>query len=238
MVLVGNTKRHATIVLPKMTCLPVYRVIVPPQSRWHQEKPLRLHRLGYRHGYRHGGAHHGVVAHADKAHHFNVGGHGGAACKLGVGMHTAHGVGHAVGGGAGSHVVGVQGTASAAAGSNGKVLLAVLDAPLLVGACDRVLKAGGVGGVARNGNIHALMAHYGHALVYVVSAIAAHVGTLALTVGGGLGDSQLAGVLIVLGLAVSEAVDTGDDLCSVLAETVQDNLQGLLADLVWCGLCR
>ena len=72
MVLVGNTKRHAIIVLPKMTCLPVYRVIVPPQSRWHREKPLRLQRFGYRHGHRHGGAHHGVVAHADKAHHFNV----------------------------------------------------------------------------------------------------------------------------------------------------------------------
>ena len=46
-------------------------------------------------------------------------------------MHTAQRVGQAVAGGAGCDVIGVQGTARAAAGSNGEVLLAVLDGPLL-----------------------------------------------------------------------------------------------------------
>ena len=44
-----------------------------------------------------------------------MGGHGTGAGKLGVRMHTAHGVGHAVGGRAGSHVVGMQGTARTSA---------------------------------------------------------------------------------------------------------------------------
>ena len=60
---------------------------------------------------------HGVVACAQEAHHLNVSGDGGGTCELSVTMHTAHGVGHAVGSGACSHVVGVQGTAGATAGS-------------------------------------------------------------------------------------------------------------------------
>src|SRR5699024_9892239 len=86
------------------------------------------------HGAGHGGAHHGVVAHADQAHHLNVGRHGAGAGELSVAVHTAHGVGQAVAGRTGGHVVGVQGTAGAAAGSDGEVLLAVLHGPLLVGA--------------------------------------------------------------------------------------------------------
>ena len=67
----------------------------------------------------HGNGHtdHGVVTCAQEAHHLNVGGDGGGTCELSVTMHTAHGVGHAVGSGACSHVVGMQGTAGTAAGS-------------------------------------------------------------------------------------------------------------------------
>ena len=60
-------------------------------------------------GHGDGRADHGVVAHADQAHHLNVRGHGGGTGELCVRVHTAQGVGHAVGGGAGSHVVGMQG---------------------------------------------------------------------------------------------------------------------------------
>ena len=56
-------------------------------------------------------------------------------------MHTAQRVGQAVACGACSHVIGVQGTARAAAGSDGEVLLAVLDGPLLVGASNQMLEA-------------------------------------------------------------------------------------------------
>ena len=108
-----------------------------------------------RHGAGHGSADHGVVAHTHQAHHFHVGGYGGGAGKLGVAMHTAHGVGQAVRGGAGGHIVGMQGAAGAAAGSDGEVLFAVFQSPFLIGAGYQMLEPGGVGGVAGDGNVYA-----------------------------------------------------------------------------------
>src|SRR5699024_1648362 len=143
-----------------------------------------------------------------------------------------HGVGHAVGSGAGSHVVRVQGTAGAAAGSHGEVLLALLNALLLVSAGNRVLEAGGVGGVAGDGNVHAFLVHDGNALADIVSAVAADSSPLAIGVLVLLHNGQLTGVVVELGLHVGEAVDPGDDLSSVLAQAVQDNPQGLLTGLV------
>ena len=83
-------------------------------------------------------------------------------------MHTAHGVGHAVGSRACRHVIRVQGTARAAAGSDGEILLAQLDALFLVRACDRVLEAGGVRGVAGDGDVneHLYEFLYNHHLSY------------------------------------------------------------------------
>jgi len=49
----------------------------------------------------------------------------------------------AVAGGVGGHVVRVQGPASAAAGGHGEVLLALLDALLLVGAGNGMLETKG-----------------------------------------------------------------------------------------------
>ena len=67
-------------------------------------------------------------------------------------MDAAQRVGQAVAGRTSGHVIGVQGTARAAAGSDGEVLLAVLDIPLLVVTGDQMLEAGGVGGVTGDGN--------------------------------------------------------------------------------------
>ena len=74
-----------------------------------------LQRLGNCHGHGDGSADHGVVAHAQKAHHLDVSRDGGGTCELGVGVHTAHGIGHAVGSGTGCHVVRMQGATRAAA---------------------------------------------------------------------------------------------------------------------------
>ena len=101
---------------------------------------LFLQALVNRHGAGHGSADHGVVAHTHQAHHFHVGGYGGGAGKLGVAMHTAHGVGQAVRGGAGGHIVGMQGAAGAAAGSDGEVLFAVFQSPFLIGAGYQMLE--------------------------------------------------------------------------------------------------
>ena len=60
---------------------------------------LLVHCLGSSHSNGNSSAHHGVVAHAQEAHHFHMCRDGGGASELGVGVHTAHGIGHAVGGG-------------------------------------------------------------------------------------------------------------------------------------------
>ena len=62
---------------------------------------------------------------------------------MSVGMHTAHGIGHAVGSGASGHVVRVQSAARTAAGGHREVLLALLDALLLVGAGNGMLETKG-----------------------------------------------------------------------------------------------
>ena len=157
---------------------------------------------------------------------------GGGTGELGVGVHTAHGVGHAVGSGASSHVVGVQSTAGAAAGGHGEVLLALLDALLLIGTGYGVLEPGGVGGVAGDGHIHALVVHDGHALANVITAVAADSSPLTIGIGHLPDGLQLAGVVVKLGLDIGEAVDTADDLGGVLAQAVQDHPQRLFPGFV------
>ena len=179
-----------------------------------------------------GGTDHGVVAHADETHHVDVRRHGGRTGELGVGVHTAHGVGHAVRGRAGAHVVRVQGTASAATRSDGEVLLASLDALLLIGASDGVLEARGVGGVTGDRDVDVLVPHDGNALADVVGAVAVNGSAGTIGVGDGLDDLELARVVVELGLHIGEAVDAGDDLGGVLAQAVEDNAQRLLASLV------
>ncbi len=126
----------------------------------------------------------------------------------------------------------MEGSAGAAAGGNGEVLLALLVAFLLVGACNGMLEAGRVGGVTGDGNVYALIVHDGNAFADVVSAVAANIGALAVGISGLLDDGQLAREIVKLRLHIGEAVDSGNDLRSVLAEAVEDNAQGLLTHLV------
>ena len=126
----------------------------------------------------------------------------------------------------------MQGAASAAAGGHGEILLAVLDGPLLIGARNQVLEAGGVGGVAGDGHVNALVLHDGHALKHVVGTVALHRGALAVGEGPGLLYLQLAGKEVVVGLYIGEAVDAGDYVGRVLAKAVEDYAQGLLAGTV------
>ena len=122
----------------------------------------------------HGNGHadHGVVTCTQEAHHLNVSGDGGRTSKLCVTMHTTHGVRHTIGSGTCSHVVGVQSTAGTTAGCDGELLLALLDALLLVGACNGMLEAGGVGGVTGDGNVNTLVTHNSNAFADIVTAVA------------------------------------------------------------------
>ena len=132
----------------------------------------------------------------------------------------------------------MQGTTRAAAGRNGEVLLAGFDHFLLVGAGNGVLEAGGVGGVARDGHANALVPHDGNAFADVISAVALDLGAFAVGIGDFLDDRQrmvflhVSRQVVILGLHIGEAVDAADDHGSVLAQTVQDDAQGVLANLV------
>ena len=115
-----------------------------------------FHCLFRRGGDGNGSADHRVVAHADQAHHLDVRRHGGRTGELSVGVHTAHSIGHTVRRRTGSHIVRVKRTARAAARSHGEISLAVLDAPLLVGAGNGMLESGRVSGVTGDGNTDVL----------------------------------------------------------------------------------
>ena len=94
--------------------------------------------------------------------------------------------------------------------------------------------SGRVGGVTSDGALDVLLLHDGNTLHDVVGAIALDGCTLAGGEGDLLDDGQSLGGDVILGLHISEAVDAGDDVSSILAEAVQDDAQGGLADLV-CG---
>ena len=168
---------------------------------------------------------HRVVAGADQTHHLDVSRDGGRTSELSIAVHTAHGVGQAVGSGACCHVVRVQGTARAAAGSNGEVLLAILDSPLLVGTGNQVLETGGVGGVTGDGNLNTLSLHDSNAFQNVVGAVALNSSALAVRVRDGLDQgflddavldvqAQLAGAL--LGCAPTYTVGVAADVLNFL----------------------
>ena len=159
-------------------------------------------------------------------------GDGGGAGKLGIAVHPAHGVGQAIGGRTRRHVIGVQGTAGAAAAGHGEVLHAVLPAPLLVGAGHGVLEAGRIGRVAGDGNIHLLHLHNGYALQYIVAAVALDLGALALAKDDLAHHLYFAGSKVKVSFYIGKAVHPADDIGSVLAQTVQDDPQRFLAGLV------
>ena len=125
------------------------------------------------------------------------------------------------------------GTAGTAAGGNGEEFPAGGKTFFLVGAHDRVLETGRVGGVAGDGDIHVFLPHDGNAFADVIGAVAADcetVGVAAVFLFGN--DFEFAGVVIEFGFHAGEAVDTGDDLGGVFAETVQDHAQFVLTDFV------
>ncbi|MPN33416.1 hypothetical protein SDC9_180903 [bioreactor metagenome] len=108
----------------------------------------------------------------------------------------------------------------------------MLMAPFFIGAGHRMLEAGGVGGVAGDGYIHVFMAHDGHAFVYIIRTVAAHVGPFALAEGLRGNNGKLIGKLVISGFAEGETVDPADDISRILAKTIQDDLKRILAYLV------
>jgi len=117
----------------------------------------------------------------------------------------------------------VKGTACAAAGCYGEVLLAFFYAFLFVCTCNRMLETCRVCGVTGDGNVYALFPHDCNALCYVVSTVAVYLCTRALRICGVAFAEyflNLAGIVVHFCLNICEAVDTGDDLCRIFSKTV------------------
>ena len=129
----------------------------------------------------------------------------------------------------------MEGTACAAAGSDGEVLLALKDALFLVSARDRMLETGRVGGVTGDGDTDVLEVHDGNAFDDVVSAVALDGSADTVRIRSFGDDVDFAGEVVHLGLNIGETVDSRDDLSGVFTKTVQDDAEGLLANDVRLG---
>ena len=175
------------------------------------------------HGHRNRCPDHRVVAHADETHHLHMGGNGGRSGELGIRVHAAHGVGHAIGGRSCPHIVRMEGAAGAAAGGYRKVFLALLQTLLFIGAGDRMLETGRVGGVAGDRDIDAFQVVDGNALTDVVGTKAADFAAFAVRICRLLDNAQFTGRIVEAGLHIGEPVDPGDDLGCIFTKTVEDN---------------
>ena len=186
------------------------------------EREVNLNSAGY------GATYHGVVTDTEEAHHFYVSGHGRRTCKLCVRVHTAQGVGHTVGSGTSSHVVGVERTTRTATRGYAEVGQALAGALLLIGTSGGVLEARGVGGVTRDGYVHVFLPHDGNTFANIVSTIAVDGSTRTVGVSDTLYFLQLTREIVKLSLYVGLTVDTADNHGSVLAKTVEDAAEGLV----------
>ncbi len=135
-------------------------------------------------------------------------------------MHTAQGIGHAIGSRACRHIVGMKGTASAAAGSYGEVLLPCFISFLLICTGYRMLETGRIGGVSSDRNVYVLFPHDGYAFRNAVCAVAVYLSAKTLRVRDALDFLYGIGIRIILSLHKGEAVDPGNNLSCVLAQAV------------------
>ena len=150
-------------------------------------------------------------------------------------MHTAHSICHTIGSRTCSHVIRVKCTSCTTAGSNGEVLLACLEAFLLVCTCNRVLESCRVGGVTCDGDVNVLLPEDSNTFLNIVCTIAVDLSSRRIRILGVACSGELlelACLVVILSLNICEAVDSGDDLSSVLSETVKDNSKRLLTNTV------
>ena len=87
-----------------------------------------------------------------------------------------------------------------------EIFLIVFHGPFFVQFCrHEMLETGTVGGVAGDGNIHALLLHDGNTFRHVVGAVAADLGLFAVREGALLHRLEVAGIEIILGFDVGES---------------------------------
>ena len=86
-----------------------------------------------------------------------------------------------------------------------------------------MLESGRVGRVTGDGYVYVLLPHDSYAFGNAVSAVAVNLSTKSLGVSDSLYFGNGVGVRIIRGLNKGKSVDTGNNLCSILTKTVQDN---------------
>src|SRR5699024_7470264 len=88
-----------------------------------------------------------------------------------------------------------------------------------------MLETGWVGGVTGDGNVNLFLLHNSDAFLNVVAAVASYVCLVAVRECNLTDNAQLAGEVVVFCLNIGKAVDSGDDVSSIFAQTVEDNAQ-------------
>ena len=147
-------------------------------------------------------------------------------------MHTTHCVSHTIRSRTSSHVVWVQCTTSTTTRSNREIRLASKHALLLVCTSCWVLETCWVCRVTCDRNVYTFLPHDSYTLAYIVSAIAVYLSTRTIRVSNALNLLKFACEIVKLCLHICKAVDTCDNLSCVLAQSVEDYAQRLLAYLV------
>ena len=95
-----------------------------------------------------------------------------------------------------------------------------------------MLETGRVSRVTCDGYVYAFFPHDGYTFANVVGAIAFYFGTGTVAVCDFTNYFQFTRIVVELSLNISKTVDTGDDLCGILTQTVQDTTQRFFTYLV------
>src|SRR5574344_686799 len=95
-----------------------------------------------------------------------------------------------------------------------------------------MLETGRIGRVTSYGNIYIFLPHDGYTFTYIVSAIALNLGTRSIRISYLLSNCKFAGEIVKIGLYIGKAIDTADNLCGILVQTVQDTTKRILTNLV------
>ena len=113
-----------------------------------------------------------------------------------------------------------------------EVLLSCFNSFLLVSTCNRMLESCRVGRVTGNGYVYVLLPHDSNTFRNGVCTIAVNLCTKSLGVCLTIYFLNSVCVRIIFCFYKCKSIDSGNDLCSILSKTVQDNTKRFLTNLV------
>ncbi len=162
--------------------------------------------------------------------------YGRRTCELCVTVHTSECIRHTIGSRACCHIIRVERTSGTTAGCYGEVLLILLEAFLFVCTCYRVLETRRVRRVTRDRNVNALSVHDRNAFLHVICTITVYFGTESFGIRNAGHLFHRIRIRVILCLNKCKTVDTGNDLCRIFSQSVQNNAERFFTHFV-CFLC-